>query len=164
MEQPAVKISVVGGVAYVDSVPPGIAVQVTDHDVDRASATEVHTGRKAQKLGLSHDHEIVVQIIEEAKRLATSTNTVNPAFVYQYQGEAVAATNEQARILSAALAKLADRDRLIIMLRMQEFPLETIGELLDLSRERVRQLEERAHETLRAVLSGMGIHTLAEIP
>ena len=28
-----------------------------------------HTGRKAAKLGLSHDHEIVVEIIDEAKRL-----------------------------------------------------------------------------------------------
>lgn len=28
-----------------------------------------HTGRKAQKLGLSHDHEIVVELIDEAKRL-----------------------------------------------------------------------------------------------
>ena len=28
-----------------------------------------HTGRKAVKLGLSHDHEVVVDIIEEAKRL-----------------------------------------------------------------------------------------------
>lgn len=28
-----------------------------------------HTGRKAVKLGLSHDNEIVVEILEEAKRL-----------------------------------------------------------------------------------------------
>jgi len=28
-----------------------------------------HTGRKAAKLGLSHDHEIVVEVLEEAKRL-----------------------------------------------------------------------------------------------
>jgi hypothetical protein len=31
-----------------------------------------HTGRKAAKLGLSHDHEVVVEIIDEAKRLHSS--------------------------------------------------------------------------------------------
>jgi hypothetical protein len=36
-----VKISVVGGVAFVDEVPPGVLVQVTDYDVDRAQATDV---------------------------------------------------------------------------------------------------------------------------
>ena len=28
-----------------------------------------HTGRKAAKLGLSHDSEIIIEIIEESKRL-----------------------------------------------------------------------------------------------
>lgn len=31
-----------------------------------------HTGRKAAKLGLSHDHEVVVEIIDEARRLHSS--------------------------------------------------------------------------------------------
>lgn len=33
-----VKISVVGGVAYVEQVPPGVTVEVTDYDVDRRTA------------------------------------------------------------------------------------------------------------------------------
>ncbi|MCC6591582.1 MAG: hypothetical protein IT168_33155 [Bryobacterales bacterium] len=31
-----------------------------------------HTGRKAAKLGLSHDHEVVVEIIDEARRMHNS--------------------------------------------------------------------------------------------
>lgn len=31
-----------------------------------------YTGRKAAKLGLSHDHEVVVEILDEAKRLHSS--------------------------------------------------------------------------------------------
>lgn len=93
----------------------------------------------------------------------TGTATVNPAFVYEYQGEAVAAANERARLLSSALSELPGRERLTMILRLDEWTLEEIGEVLAVSRERVRQLEVRALEMLRAIFERMGIRSLAEI-
>ena len=40
MSQATVKIRVVDGVALVDAVPPGVAVQITDYDVDTRGTTE----------------------------------------------------------------------------------------------------------------------------
>jgi RNA polymerase sigma factor (sigma-70 family) len=94
---------------------------------------------------------------------ATGTATVNPTFVYEYQGEAVAAANERARLLSAALSALPSRERLTMVLRLDEWTLEEIGEVLVVSRERVRQLEVRAWDMLRAIFRQMGIRSLTEI-
>ena len=93
----------------------------------------------------------------------TSQNTVDPAVMHEFQGEATCAAGERARILGKAIDRLPCRDRLILALRLEDRTLEDIGVLLDLSRERVRQLEEAAHAKLREILAGMGIHTLAEI-
>jgi RNA polymerase sigma factor (sigma-70 family) len=95
--------------------------------------------------------------------MAQSTQSVNPAFVYQYQGEAVAAASERSRLLSAALTKLPERERLTVILRLDEWTLDGIAELLSVSRERVRQLEVRALQMLRAILGEMGVNSLAEI-
>jgi RNA polymerase sigma factor (sigma-70 family) len=95
--------------------------------------------------------------------MAQSTQSVNPAFVYQYQGEAVAAASERSRLLSAALAKLPERERLTVILRLEDWTLEAIAELLAVSRERVRQIETKALEMLRAIFGEMGVNSLAEI-
>jgi len=44
-----VKISVVGGVAFVDEVPPGVLVQVTDYDVDPASPDRDERGEPCSR-------------------------------------------------------------------------------------------------------------------
>ncbi|MFN0166715.1 MAG: hypothetical protein ACKV22_09810 [Bryobacteraceae bacterium] len=45
MNQQAVVISVTDGVAYVDQVPPGVVVRVTDYDVDPQSPERDSQGR-----------------------------------------------------------------------------------------------------------------------
>jgi RNA polymerase sigma factor (sigma-70 family) len=92
-----------------------------------------------------------------------STLSVNPAFVYRYQGEALAAASERARLLSAALSELPSREWLTMVLRLDEWTLDEIGEVLAVSRERVRQLEVRALDMLRATFWQMGIKSLADI-
>ncbi|MFN3323434.1 MAG: sigma-70 family RNA polymerase sigma factor [Bryobacteraceae bacterium] len=93
----------------------------------------------------------------------TGTATVNPAYVYEYQGEAFSAANERARLLSSALSELPERERLTMILRLDEWTLEEISEVLVVSRERVRQLEVRALEFLRAIFERMGIRSLTDI-
>ncbi|MCC6591580.1 MAG: hypothetical protein IT168_33140 [Bryobacterales bacterium] len=44
-----VKISVRGGVAYVDEVPPGVIVEVVDYDVDPASPERDQTGEPCSR-------------------------------------------------------------------------------------------------------------------
>ncbi|MCL4853804.1 MAG: hypothetical protein KJZ78_20800 [Bryobacteraceae bacterium] len=48
-----VKITVRDGVAYVDEVPPGVIVQVTDYDVDPASPEHDETGEPCSRYEVS---------------------------------------------------------------------------------------------------------------
>lgn len=62
--------------------------------------------------------------------------------------------------LHSAVQHLADRDREIITLRMAGQTLEQIGDRLNLTRERVRQLQDRAHRQLHAYLYDMGVRNI----
>ncbi|MDQ3033021.1 MAG: sigma-70 family RNA polymerase sigma factor [Myxococcota bacterium] len=86
------------------------------------------------------------------ERLASSDDTPEDAL----------AASEQRRITSAvierAIAKLDDRARRILEARaLADEPrtLEDLGREMGVSRERVRQLEARAHATLRAALAAV---------
>jgi RNA polymerase sigma factor (sigma-70 family) len=56
-----------------------------------------------------------------------------------------------------AVDHLEDRDREIIRLRLAGETLEQVGERLNLTRERVRQLQDRAHRQLHRYLYDMGV-------
>jgi len=53
MKLPTVKISVVDGVAYVDQVPPGFSVEVTDYDVDPRTPERDETGKPCSRYTVS---------------------------------------------------------------------------------------------------------------
>lgn len=93
----------------------------------------------------------------------TSQNSVHPAVMSTFQGEAVVAANERVRLLERALEALDPRPRIILILRARGFSLEEIGEAFDISGERTRQIETRAITALRATFGEMGVHSLAEI-
>ncbi|MBF84060.1 MAG: hypothetical protein CL489_06230 [Acidobacteria bacterium] len=59
---------------------------------------------------------------------------------------------EELIALEKAFLELNSRDALVLRLRAQGIPLKTIGETLNISRERVRQLEKRALEKLAKLL------------
>jgi RNA polymerase sigma-32 factor len=66
--------------------------------------------------------------------------------------------------VKVALETLSERERLIVRERMmtdEPTTLQRLGELLGVSKERVRQLEERAKDKLRQTLSGMREEALA---
>jgi RNA polymerase sigma-32 factor len=66
--------------------------------------------------------------------------------------------------VSRAMRDLNDRERLIVRERMmsdEPTTLQRLGEVLGVSKERVRQLEERAKEKLRGALAGMREEALA---
>ena len=82
--------------------------------------------------------------------------------------EEEAGTNEvreQAReAVALALDCLSDRERLIVRERMmadEPTTLQRLGEVLGVSKERVRQLEERAKDKLRATLASMREEAIA---
>jgi len=73
------------------------------------------------------------------------------------------------RLLDDLLPALDPRMRLVLRLRYgldgeREHTLQEIGEVLRLSRERVRQLEEEAVETLRARLRRLALRGLPSVP
>lgn len=92
-----------------------------------------------------------------------SSATVNPAYVYEYQGFAVAAANERTRLLAAALSELPKRERMTIILRVDDWTRDEIGKVFEISSERVRQVELRALNMLRECLQRMGVNSLWEI-
>jgi len=94
---------------------------------------------------------------------APSKYTVNPAYVYQYQGEEIAARNERARLVWAAIGRLPDRERVTVILRMEGLTFSGIAELMSVSHECVRQMEFRAMDMLRSIFAEMGIGSLTEI-
>jgi RNA polymerase primary sigma factor len=59
-----------------------------------------------------------------------------------------------------AVEHLEDRDREIIRLRLAGETLEQIGDRLNLTRERVRQLQDRAHRQLHRYLWDMGVKSV----
>lgn len=59
-----------------------------------------------------------------------------------------------------AVDHLEDRDREIIRLRLAGETLEQIGDQMNLTRERVRQLQDRAHRQLHRLLYEMGIKNI----
>jgi RNA polymerase sigma-32 factor len=82
--------------------------------------------------------------------------------------EEEAGTNElrsQARTaVKAAMRGLSDRERLIVrerMMRDEPTTLQRLGDILGVSKERVRQLEERAKDKLRSSLGAMREEALA---
>ena len=65
----------------------------------------------------------------------------------------------QARLLASALAELTDRERHIIRerhLREEEITLETLGGTLGVSKERVRQIEQKALDKLKRFMRARG--------
>jgi DNA-directed RNA polymerase sigma subunit (sigma70/sigma32) len=93
----------------------------------------------------------------------TSSNTVHPRVMREFQGEVVAGMNQTVGILNEVLLQLEDRDRAIVLLRTQDYSLEQIGQALGLSREGVRKAEARAYEKLKGFMSDLRIHSLREI-
>lgn len=85
------------------------------------------------------------------ERLASGAETPEEMLARREEQRAVLA------VLASALARLGQRERRIVEARaMADEPrtLEELGHELGVSRERVRQLEERAHATLRSALAG----------
>jgi RNA polymerase sigma-32 factor len=83
--------------------------------------------------------------------------------------EAVTTARSRAKavaIIETALASLSERDRRVFELRFVAEHTPTrleIGDRLGISKERVRQLEERALKAVRGALAAAGIHDLAAV-
>ncbi|MCC6591590.1 MAG: hypothetical protein IT168_33195 [Bryobacterales bacterium] len=92
-----------------------------------------------------------------------SNNSVNPLAMGTFHGEAIYAAGERWQILLSVINQLEPRDKAIVLLRAQSYPLEHIAEAFDLSRESVRQIEIRAYALLREYLCHMGVDSLSDL-
>jgi hypothetical protein len=57
-----VRISVVGGVAYVEEVPPGVVVEVTDYDVDARTAERDEHGRACSRYQVTAETTALAEV------------------------------------------------------------------------------------------------------
>ena len=63
--------------------------------------------------------------------------------------EGQAANREEMAMLRAAIKRLPEQMRIIVQMRLQGRILDEVGTYYGITRERVRQIEEQAHELLR---------------
>lgn len=93
----------------------------------------------------------------------TSANSVDPSVMAVFQGEFTVHASERAEIIREVLERLENRERAVILLRMQEFSLADIGETFGISESQVLRIENGSHEKLRGFLADLKIHSLCEI-
>lgn len=97
--------------------------------------------------------------IPEGQRLV-QIDSPNSADVADQHREEPQIESDIIEKLRWSIEHLAERDREIITLRMQGLTLEEVGEKLELTRERVRQLQDRAHRQLHSFLYDMGVKNI----
>lgn len=131
-----------------DALSDDIAAKLAD----RFGTTAADVANLARRIA-HRDQSLNVQSADTSEswldRLATDEPT--PEDKLAHAGE----RRRLAEILSAALARLPDREQLIIRKRYLQEARETfasIGRELNLSKDRVRQLEARALATLREII------------
>jgi RNA polymerase sigma-32 factor len=121
----------------------------------------------AKLSGLSEERvRALLPILSGREASLDATVADGPSFGEQLQSQTASPEEEaharerSTRTRSAvnrALRRLTDRERLIVRERMmtdEPLTLQALGDLLGVSKERVRQLEERARGKLRAELGG----------
>jgi RNA polymerase sigma factor (sigma-70 family) len=112
---------------------------------------ELLRGRKArQKFIPVHEGQRLIEI--------GASESIDVADTHQDQATEI--ESDVIEKLRWSIEHLAERDQEIIRLRMEGLTLEEVGRHLNLTRERVRQLQDRAHRQLHSFLYGMGVKNI----
>lgn len=82
-----------------------------------------------------------VPIGSRAGQVEVVDHTISPDDAYREK--------EQKQILHRLVDKLPEKRKMVIHFRLQEFSLQQIADRMELSRERIRQIEKRAKQDLR---------------
>jgi RNA polymerase sigma-32 factor len=138
----------------------------TTHESDPVKLAEV-SGLTTERI-----ERLLPLLMARETSLDANTNDMPPAVERMSSSspspEDDAGANEtRARAKAAvteALLGLSDRERLIVKERMmtdEPVTLQKLGEMLGVSKERVRQLEERARGKLRTQLEGLRVEAMA---
>jgi DNA-directed RNA polymerase specialized sigma24 family protein len=83
--------------------------------------------------------------------------TVQPRYVYDYQGEVRAAAAERAELLIGAAKRLPRPQRLMVLFELEDWPPEKIQRFLGMSKSTYYRNRSEALEQMRALLAEKGI-------
>jgi RNA polymerase sporulation-specific sigma factor len=93
-----------------------------------------------------------VELIREIVPLQQVSGEDHPQVVFDDKQDDIISTNEQIERIRWAMSQLPIRHRQIIEYRMEGMTLGDVGKLFGLTRGRIRQLEQKGHETIRNLL------------